>query len=239
MSSTRLPGKVLMDIGGYKSLELQIKRLRLSKLIDEIVIATTINDVDDVIEDFGNSLNCKVARGSEDDVMERILHAVKSADGDIQVQTTGDCPLIDPRLIDSLISFLLSNQEYDFVSNEIKRTYPIGLDCRVFKVAALEKASSLCDDPIHRVHGSTFMYTGEHKSLFSSKNIQAPENIFYPNWRWTLDTREDLEFLRAILKNFGTDIISLSAPSLAEWLIKNPSITEINNDVKQKSLEEG
>ena len=239
MSSTRLPGKVLMDLGGYKSLELQIKRLRKSKLIDEVVIATTVNELDDAIVDFGKSMKCKVFRGSEDDVMKRILDAVKSVGGEIQVQITGDCPLIDARVIDKLIRFLLCNLEYDFVSNEIERTYPIGLDCRVFKVSALEKANSLCDDPIHRLHGSTFIYTGEHKSLFLSKKINAPKSIFYPNWRWTLDTKEDLEFLRSILDYYGKGIVSLSSSSLAKWLIQNPKIIQINSNVRQKNLEEG
>ena len=177
MSSTRLPGKVLMDIGRFKSLELQILRTKQSKLIHEVVIATTKNSADDAIVNFAQSIGCKVYRGSETDVMERILHSAKSVDGEIQVQLTGSCPLIDGRIIDSLIRELLADESLDFVSNEIERTYPIGLDCRVFKVSSLEKAHLICDDDLHRVHGSTFMYLGKVKQFFQVKTF--PHLIIY------------------------------------------------------------
>ena len=154
---------------------MQVKRIRKSIFIDEIVIATTKNKADDSIVNFCKKINCKVFRGSENDVMERILHAVQSEYADIQVQITGDCPLIDSKIIDDLVRLILSNQDLDFVSNEIERSFPIGLDCRVFKVSALERANQLCKDLIHRVHGSTFMYKGEGKKLFKSKNISSTE----------------------------------------------------------------
>ena len=239
MSSTRLPGKVLMDIGRFKSLELQILRTKQSKLIHEVVIATTKNSADDAIVNFAQSIGCKVYRGSETDVMERILHSAKSVDGEIQVQLTGDCPLIDGRIIDSLIRELLADESLDFVSNEIERTYPIGLDCRVFKVSSLEKAHLICDDDLHRVHGSTFMYLGEGKTIFSSKNFPAPDNLSNPHWRWTLDTLEDYEFLKQIVDHFGNEIIYQSSESISKWLLRNPKMLELNSEVRQKSLEEG
>ena len=239
MSSSRLPGKVLMDIGDFKSLELQILRTKQSNLIHEVVIATTKSTADDAIVEFGELIGCKVYRGSETDVMERILYAAKSVDGEIQVQLTGDCPFIDSRIIDSLIGKLLADESLDFVSNEIERTYPIGLDCRVFKVSSLERAHILCDDDLHRVHGSTFMYVGKGKTIFSSKNFPAPDNLFYPHWRWTLDTSEDHAFLEQIVRYFGNDIIYQSSESISKWLLKNPKILEINSEVRQKRLEEG
>ena len=239
MGSTRLPGKVLMDIGGLLSLECQIKRVRQSKFIDEIVIATTTNPSDDQIEEFGNSIQCKIFRGSEEDVMERILLAVELVQGEIQVQLTGDCPLLDSEIIDELVEFILNNSDYDFISNEIVRSYPIGLDCRVFKVSALRRANLLCKDPLHRVHGSTFMYTGDNKHLFKSKNFLAPHSLNHPMWRWTLDTNEDLIFLRTVLENFGENIVNLKAKQLSGWLLKNPKVIEINNHVRQKKIEEG
>ena len=239
MSSSRLPGKVLKKIGKFPSLELQVKRMRKSIFIDEIVIATTKNKADDSIENFCKKINCKVFRGSENDVMERILHAAKSEYADIQVQITGDCPLIDSKIIDDLVRLIMSIQYLDFVYNEIERSFPVGLDCRVFKVSALEKANQLCKDHIHRVHGSTFMYIGEGKKFFKSKNFLAPKKLHLPKWRWTLDTKEDLKFFRTLAKHFNGDLSDLNSVAIIEWLKLNPQIAKINQHIKQKTLEEG
>jgi len=239
MGSTRLPGKVLSDIGGIASLECQINRVRNSKFIDEIIIASTESHLDDAIEEFGKLVRSKVYRGSEEDVLKRILSASESLNADIQVQLTGDCPLVDPEIIDELIEFILKNEEYDFVSNEIERTYPIGLDCRVFKVSALKKADVLCSDPIHRVHGSTYLYTSENKHLFKYKNFKAPQSLHYPEWRWTLDTPEDHLFLEQIFKFFGEKIFNVTSLEIAEFLNDNPNILKLNRDIRQKSIEEG
>ena len=238
MSSSRLPGKVLKKIGKFPSLELQVKRMRKSIFIDEIVIATTKNKADDSIENFCKKINCKVFRGSENDVMERILHAAKSEFADIQVQITGDCPLIDSEIIDNLIKLILSNQDLDFVSNEIERSFPLGLIAEFLKFQLL-KRNQLCKDLIHRVHGSTFMYKGEGKKLFKSKNISAPRKLNLPNWRWTLDTKDDLKFFRTLAKHFDGDLSNLNSIAIVEWLEQNPKIAKINQHVRQKALEEG
>ena len=239
MGSTRLPGKVLSDIGGIASLECQINRVRQSRFIDEIIIASTENPLDDAIAEFGRLIKCKVYRGSEEDVLKRILSASESLNADIQVQLTGDCPLVDPAIIDELIEFIIKNEEYDFASNEMERTYPIGLDCRVFKVSALKKADVLCSDPIHRVHGSTYLYTSENKHLFKCKNFKAPQSLYYPKWRWTLDTPEDHLFLEEIFIFFGKKIFNASSLEIANFLNHNPNILKLNMDIKQKSIEEG
>ena len=239
MASTRLPGKVLSDMGGISSLECQVNRVRKSKLIDEIIIASTKNPLDDAIEEFGELIDCKVYRGSEEDVLKRILSASEFLNGDIQVQLTGDCPLVDPEIIDDLIQFILENEEYDFVSNEIERTYPIGLDCRVFDVSALRKADSLCSDPMHRVHGSTYLYAKENNHLFKCKNFEAPLSLFYPEWRWTLDTAEDQLFLEKIFLFFGKRIFDVTSLEIATFLRHNPDILLLNKDIRQKRIEEG
>jgi len=240
MDSSRLPGKVLMDIGGIKSLNCQIQRMQRSKHIDEIIIATTKNQSDDILVDFANDIGVSVYRGSQNDLMSRILGAAKAIKGDLQVQTTGDCPLIDPLIIDEVIEiFLNSNGKFDFVSNEILRSYPIGLDCRVFPVSVLAKADKLCFDPIHRSHGSTYIYIGEGYKHFKCKNLMAPDYLNRPNLRWTLDEPADLEFIKVIVKNFKEKITKLSAKDLITWLDKYPEIMEINSNIKQKHILEG
>jgi spore coat polysaccharide biosynthesis protein SpsF len=240
MNSSRLPGKVLMDIGGLRSLECQIRRMRRSRYIDEIIIATTVNSCDDEIVDFSKNEGVAVYRGSENDVMSRILEAATSINGDLQIQITGDCPLIDPVIIDEVVQvYLESNGKYDFVSNEIKRSYPIGLDCRVFPVQVLKLSSDMCHDSTHRVHGSTFITHGEGVKIFSSKNIIAPEKLNFPNYRWTLDEVNDLKFLKRVLQNFGVNIIEASSYDIMNWLNQNSDVIDINLSVKQKGIEEG
>ena len=240
MGSTRLPGKVLMNIGAWKSLDLQIARLRRSKLIDEIVLATTDNASDNVLEDFATEVGIRCFRGSENDVLGRILGAAKMAKGELQVQITGDCPLIDPCIVDQVISiYLESFNKYDFVSNEIERSYPIGLDCRVFSVDLLDKVGDICDDPVHRVHGSTYIYVGSGKEKYRSYNLLAPYKVRHPGWRWTLDTKEDLLFLTEIAKGIGDHILEIDTDELTDWLLERPQILAINSNVNQKDFADG
>ncbi|MDH5523674.1 MAG: glycosyltransferase family protein [Desulfobulbaceae bacterium] len=240
MGSTRLPGKVLTDIGGMRSLECQISRLWRSTLIDEIVLATTVNQLDDTLVDFANEVGVHVYRGSENDVLGRILGAAKSVNGELQVQTTGDCPFIDPEIVDQVIQcYLDAHGKYDFVSNEMERTYPIGLDCRVFPVSVLEQVDRVCGDSIHRVHGSTYIYMGPGKEQYQCHNLLAPPNLLHPDWRWTLDTPEDLLFLQKVAAHFRERITEFAADELAQWLQKHPEVVAINSEVNQKSIEEG
>ncbi len=241
MGSTRLPGKVLQDLGGLPSLECQIKRLQKSKLINEIVLATTYKVQDAPLVSFAKNLKIPYFCGDENDILGRILGAAKSVGGELQVQITGDCPLIDAQIVDQVIEkYLAAKGGWDFVSNEIERSYPIGLDCRVFSVALLEKVDKLCQDPMHRVHGSTYIYAGPGKDKYKSSNIHAPPELFFPTWRWTLDTPEDLKFFQTLFQQFGKErMLSLSGIELATWLQKHPEVVAINNSVRQKTIEEG
>ena len=240
MSSTRLPGKVLMDIGGVRSLECQVRRLQRCEQIDDIVIATTIHDADEAIVNFAEELGVNVFCGSEHDVMLRILAAAKSVNAELQVQTTGDCPIIDPCIVDEVVSvFKQAEGRYDFVSNEIERSYPIGLDCRVFPVAVLEEAAELCQDEMHRVHGSTYIYRGAGRDRYRVKNVLAPEVLNRSTLRWTLDEQADLDFLKKVMQHFGNRYDRFTALELMQWLDSHPELNSINAGVRQKALEDG
>jgi spore coat polysaccharide biosynthesis protein SpsF len=185
-------------------------------------------------------MGISVYRGDENDVLARILEAAQSVNGDLQVQITGDCPFIDPVIVDQVIeSYLDFDGNVDFVSNEIIRSFPIGLDCRVFSVDVLADVDKLCTDPIHRVHGSTYIYIGEGAGIYSNHNIAAPYYINHPDWRWTLDTPEDLIFVREISDHFGDRIIDVSTAEIVAFLNKHPEIVEINSHVIQKLTSEG
>ena len=144
MTSTRLPGKVLLEIGGKPALEFMIDRVKQSRLVDDIVVATTVNSSDQPIIDLCNKMGCKYFRGSEEDVLLRVLEAAKSVDADIIMELTGDCPFIDPDIIDKVIE-LYSSGDYDYASNVVERSFPDGFDTQVFSVQSLEKVSRLTD----------------------------------------------------------------------------------------------
>lgn len=240
MNSTRLPGKVLLAIGAWPSLELQLARLKRSQNIDTIVLATTTNAADDVLAAFAQDQAIACFRGSEEDILGRILGAAQSVGGELQVQITGDCPLIAPELVDQVIDcYRRAEPAADFVSNEIERTFPIGLDCRVFPVAVLNEVASLCDDPMHRVHGSTYIYAGPGRQRYRCLNVPATGNLRHPDWRWTLDTPEDLMFMRRIAEVFGGRLVDLSAQELATWLLDHPEVQSINAAVRQKTIKDG
>jgi spore coat polysaccharide biosynthesis protein SpsF len=240
MGSTRLPGKVLANIGRWSSLELQIGRLKRSGRINEIVLATTVNREDDVLEEFAMDHNVSFFRGSEQDILTRILGAASSFNGDLLVQVTGDCPLIDPEIIDDVIyKYLELTPNIDFVSNEINRTYPIGLDCRVLSVDFLRQIDEACDSAIHRSHGTTYVYASPESYRFRCFNIEAKEELRYPNWRWTLDTIDDLLFFRRLYDHFGNELMRISAIDLATWLRDKPEVLMLNSSVQQKRIEDG
>lgn len=145
--------------------------------------------------------------------------------------------MLDLAIIDNLIKIFL-NSDYDFVSNAIKHSYPVGLDCRVFKVSLLEEADKKTNDPIHRVHGTTYIYEtpGRYNKIL---NIEAPPELNHPEWRWTLDTSKDFEFIRKIFENLYPKKPNFDSYDILNLLKKNPAFLEINRFIKQKSIHEG
>ena len=240
MKSSRLPGKVLSKIGNHTCLDLQIKRLSKSKFIEEIIIASTVNEEDDLIEKFAKKNSFQVFRGAENDITKRIIDACKYIKGDIIVQITGDCPFIDPLIVDKTIEKFLTDEDvYDLVGNNLERSFPIGLDCRVFSLCALQKVDNLCVDDVHRIHGSTFMYSNEGKGVFNTMNIMADKDYYKPNLRLTLDTIEDLNFFNTFATEYGGNLVDISALEIIEFLEKNKDIAMINSKVRQKEIHEG
>ena len=137
MGSTRLPQKVMRPIMGRPMLDLMIERVKRAKLLNEIVIATSINEKDKVLEDLAKRTGVRCFRGSEDDVLDRVLNAAKSVNADIIVELWGDTPLIDPTIIDDAIEYFLDNQ-YDLVSTCLDKTFPWGMSLLVFPYKILE-----------------------------------------------------------------------------------------------------
>lgn len=197
--STRLPGKALIDICGKPALQRVIERLRAAKSLDDVIIATTTNEKDDPIINLCESLGCSYFRGSEEDVLTRVLEAARQFEVDVIAEITADCPLIDWNHIDTLLTLHGEGTAVDMTSNIIERTFPRGYDIRVFNREALERVNKEVDNPIDRQHVSTWMYLNpKGKENYTVASIVAPTAQHRPDIEITLDTPEDLELIRWI-----------------------------------------
>lgn len=231
MTSTRLPGKVLLEaIDGMSMLEVMIRRVKKSKLINGIILATTTNHDDDPIVDLARKLNVLVYRGSELDVLSRVVEAHEDCKSDIVVELTGDCPLADHMLIDQCIQTYLDNS-YDYVSNNYKRTFPDGTDVQVFSLKVLQEANKNTIDPLDREHVSKYIYESGNYSLFT---IEAEDEYLWPNLAVTLDTAEDYELIKTIFCHFGC--IEFSTLDYIKFLKNNMNLLDINKYITRKGL---
>lgn len=215
MSSTRLPGKVLAEIGETTALELMISRIQKAKLLDDIIVATTLNEIDNSIVKVSHSIGIKVFRGDEQDVLGRMLLAAEEASAAKVVRLTADCPIHDASVIDSAIQKMDSGN-WDYVSNVVNRTFPDGLDTEIMTIDALQEAN---DKAIHaQLREHVTLYINSRNTQLESGNFRKAELLFKANFshiRWTLDTKDDLKRLRELVSNLPSDFTWLEALSVA------------------------
>ncbi|MCR5205006.1 MAG: glycosyltransferase family protein [Lachnospiraceae bacterium] len=233
MTSSRLPGKVLMESCGKPMLEHMIERLRRSKRLDDIVVATTTNSEDNLIVTLCEKLQCHYYRGSEDDVLDRVLKAAKRFDADVIVETTGDCPLIDWRQIDELIDIYKEN-DYDYVSNSTERTYPDGFDIRIFSTDALDIISKKDLTILDREHVS--IYFPQHPQEFKCYNLLAESYENRPDIEVTLDEIGDFKLLDSIICGLSTINPDFSCRDVIEYIDENPELKEYVEGIKRKGI---
>lgn len=232
ITSTRLPGKVLMEIKGKPILQIMVERVKESKFINDIIIATTINKTDDAIVDLAKKIKVGCYRGSEENVLQRVLAAHKEFNSDIIVELTGDCPLIDPLLIDECIEFYLSNKDrYDYVSNCVERSYPDGMDTQVFPMKVLEEVAQKTDNPLDKEHVSRYIYASGEYRIYT---IKAQGDLFWPDLGITLDTREDFELIKSIFEHFKDNDFTLR--DILKLLRQNKEMLNINKNIKRRSM---
>lgn len=220
MTSTRLPGKVLMPAAGRPMLEHLVNRLKRVPSIRQIVLATTLNESDQPLVDFARHAGIGCFRGSEDDVMQRVLGAADSVNADVIVEITGDCPLIDPRIVEQVIK-MFENNSCDYCSNVGMRCYPDGMDTQVFYTEALRKSASMTQDAQDHEHVSLHMRN--HPQIFRAVTLVAPTNLFWPELRLTLDTGHDFNFIRLLIEQFGPADPCFSCSDVIRYLLDNPS----------------
>ena len=229
MSSTRLPGKVLKDLAGEPMLVRVINRTSRAKTIDEVVIGTTTNLADDPIVRLCEERGWLVFRGSEDDVLDRYYQAALARKADAVVRITSDCPLIEPEIIDRVVREFLSHlPQIAYVSNGLERTFPRGLDVEVMLFSALEKAWREDHNPAWREHVTPYIYRNPDR--FRAFNVA--NDIDYSYMRWTVDTEEDLAFVRKIYGHFEGDAFGWI--DVIMLLDKHPEWLQINQHIQQK-----
>jgi spore coat polysaccharide biosynthesis protein SpsF len=231
MTSSRLPGKVLAEAEGAPMLELMIERLRFVSEIDHIVVATTVNASDDPIEALATKLGVGCWRGSEDDVLQRVLDAARGAAADVIVELTGDCPLIDPRVVAQTIAAYRASGA-DYVANVPTRTYPLGMETQVFATKVLEDVARRTSDPVDHEHVSLFIY--RNPSLYSLVNLTAPQELTRPELRLTLDTPADLAVIRAVFAALRPTRRDFSLADILRYADAHPEIAAINSAVPHR-----
>ncbi|HHV10456.1 MAG TPA: DUF115 domain-containing protein [Clostridiales bacterium] len=232
VGSTRLKGKVMRDLAGKSILAHDIERIRQAKLVDDIVIATTTKEQDDVIVQEAKQLGVKVFRGSEEDVLSRYYYAAKATRADIVIRITSDCPLIDPYVLDQTIQYYLEH-EYDIVTNagvELeKRTFPRGLDAEVFSYDMLRLAYQYAKKRYQREHVTPYLY--EHRTTGYVTN-----DTNCSGYRWTLDTEEDWQLISEIYQYLYHGKHDFYFKDILALMEAHPELIEINKHVEQKKL---
>ena len=241
MLSTRLPGKILVDICGKPLLHHVIDRVKRSKSIDRVVVATTVRKEDDVLEKDCKSMGVDIFRGDEADVLDRFYKCAKLFLADIIVRVAADDPFKEPAVIDRAIRLLTTNKNLDYVSNTIKPTYPEGVDIEVFTFSALEKAWKEASLPSEREHVTPYMW--DNRRLFSTLNFEY-EKEDASSLRWTIDIEKDLKFTREVYARLYVPGHIFSMEDILHLLEREPQLKKINQGIernfgyKKSTLEE-
>ncbi|RHX91170.1 spore coat biosynthesis protein F [Leptospira yasudae] len=232
MTSSRLPGKVLMKVLGKPMLGYLIDRLKAVSSINEIVLATTVNSSDDPLVKFAESEGIFVYRGSEDDVLSRVIGAAQSRRADIIVEITGDCPVIDPDIIEQCIQLFKYNSAL-YVGNAHIRSYPDGMDVQIFALKDLVRSGSMTQNQLDREHVSLHMRN--NPEIFPHLHLIAPPSQYWPELGLTLDEKEDFELLKNIIEHFDRENNPyFSCLDIIRYIKTNPSLEEINKKIKRK-----
>jgi spore coat polysaccharide biosynthesis protein SpsF len=251
MSSSRLPGKILADIAGQPMLQRVFLRTSRAATVTETIFATTTDPSDDRVAEYCDFSGIPFTRGSLYDVLDRYYQAAKQTKADVIVRITADCPVIDPTLIDDVVNTLFDG-EYDFACNRLPlpwhRTYPIGLDVEACTFKNLEKAWKEATEPQHREHAMPYFYEGVKLSTVSRQLEEgvSPRGFRvallhhttdFGDYRWTVDTPEDLEFIRQVYSRFdGRD--DFTWKEVLDVVHNEPKLMEINAGIKHKTLKD-
>jgi spore coat polysaccharide biosynthesis protein SpsF len=230
MTSTRLPGKVLMDLAGRPMLAQQIRRLRRCRMAHEIVIATTTNAADDPVTELAARERVHCFRGNEADVLSRYAGAARETGAEAIVRLTADCPLIDPETTDRVVQELLDHAtECDYSANILHRTYPRGLDTEVFWRDTLERIDRMARSPAAREHVTVFARS-ERPDLFLCRSVTDEQDN--SDLRWTVDTREDFELVSALYRSLDLDQNAAPYAAILAYVRAHAELARLNSGIE-------
>ncbi|MFC1961608.1 cytidylyltransferase domain-containing protein [Chloroflexota bacterium] len=231
MESTRLPGKVLMELAGQPMLARVVARSSRARNVGTVVVATTIRPADDAVISLGEKRGWSLFRGSAEDVLDRYYQAASAFRADVVVRITADCPLVEPEIIDRAVAAYLSRYpEIDYVSNTVQRSFPRGLDTEVVGFAALERAWREDKDTSRREHVTPYLW--RQPDSFKIGNVTS--DVDYSGMRWTVDTIEDLTFVRKIYDHFRGD--GFGWKEVVDLLRVHSEWRDINRNITQKAV---
>lgn len=230
-NSKRLPGKVMLRVKKKPILWHLVRRLKKCKQINKIIIATSVSQMDNEIEKFAKNNNLMFFRGSENNVTQRVYEAAKKNKLKNIVRITGDCPLVDPNMIDHYVELFKKNK-FDFLTNSHYRSYPDGMDIEIFKFDALKKAMKLIKSKKDKEH--TTYILRKYPKIFKTFHYISPRNTFYPTLGLTLDEKNDFKLIKIILEYFYR-VKNFTCLDIINFLKKNKNYLQINRTVKRNS----
>jgi spore coat polysaccharide biosynthesis protein SpsF len=234
MSSRRLPAKVLAPISGEPMLARVLSRVSRAHTVAETWVLTSTDESDDPIENLCEDRGIRCFRGSLDDVLDRFAEAARIADPDVVVRITADCPLIDPDVIDRTVEVLTRDSKVVYAATRMpeQRTFPVGIDVEVFRREALERAAEGAHDRYQREHVTPWFYDGSQTDPIV--HVQSESDLGMH--RWTVDTPEDLAFIRALWAMLPSD--EADYEEIAAIVDAHPELRALNANVKQKHYRE-
>ena len=230
IGSTRLPGKILMDIAGEPMLQRVTERALRATMLDKVVVATTDLPEDDRTVELAGNLGLDTYRGSSEDVLERYYGAAEKFGGRVIVRITSDCPLIDPKIIDLVVGGHLSSGA-DYTSSTVKRTFPRGWDVEAFNIDAFKRARLGAKEYHQREHVTP--YFREHPEEFKVQSVEAEGKLRRPDLRLCVDEADDLKLVRAVYDELGADG-NFTGEDIIDLFERRPELAKINAGVKQK-----
>ncbi len=235
LASSRLPAKILLDLGGTTALERCLRRVRQFKHVSEAVIATSHLPQDDVIAAVAKRLGARVIRGSETDVLSRFAKAAAETQAEAIVRCTSDCPLLDPAISSSVIErFLAAQPQADYAANVLERKYPRGLDTEIFSRSALDQANRDATASDEREHVTLHLY--RRPQTFKLLPVVPSDEVDHSSKRWTLDTLDDYRFLHAVFERLGATADTATMSDVLALLEREPELSALNSHITQKHL---
>ncbi|NVJ91194.1 MAG: glycosyltransferase family protein [Methylocystaceae bacterium] len=232
MGSSRLPGKILMPVNETPLLGHLLNRLALCHNLSSVIIATSTDKKDKAIANYCKERNIPCFQGSEENVLNRLTNALNYMHAEIGVLVFGDCPLVDPAIVDELVNRYLENLNHvDFLSNDLKTSYPPGMEVEVFSMKSLNDAEEKCNDPAIREHGT--LYIRQNPERYRLHNIEAPHPLNRPELELEVDTEEDMIVIKHIFDHFS-EKLDMSLEDIIHFMDNNPRIKKMNINVPRR-----